>query len=410
MAQAWSYVGAGAVASGQSPTVTLPSGIVEGDVLVFFTNGSTNNATPPSGWIPLTVDPGINPRGTTYYKIAVSGEVNPVCTDGSNQSKTFILAYRTLNAIDAVAITATGTGTTATTNTMTTSGTDSLVITYIAVEDAVNGTISTPSGTTSRMNSPSSTGNIGYSVSDENKATAGITTARSSTLGNTIQWTAVSISFTFITTTYTYVGAGAVATGSNPTVTLPTYIQGDLLVLVAGSNSNTITITSPSGWTQVAVAAGNAAPHLTVWYKIASASESNVVLSISQTATKAVIVSYRGILALDVAGTVTSVTSAISASTSSVTTTTANDLVMSIYVTNRTAANFGPPGNTIPRVISNPVLNNLDGILICDEQQTAIGATSSRTAITEGISSSIDSVTIAFTLSPTSGFFFMMGM
>lgn len=87
-----------------------------------------------------------------------------------------------------------------------------------------------------------------------------------------------------------------------PTVTLPTgTTAGDLLILVVHTANEAVTVTSPSGYTQVTnspVSTGTAAAaggvRLTVFWKIAGASEPSVVLSDSGSVTGAAIIGITG--------------------------------------------------------------------------------------------------------------------
>lgn len=174
----------------------------------------------------------------------------------------------------------------------------------------------------------------------------------------------------------TFIGAGAVVTSSNPTVPVPSgYQAGDLLILVAGCATNVASL--PSGWTSD-YSGGTPSVRTLVCHKVAGASESSVALSVSSSATRAVMLCYRNTNStpLDVAGAGVTGSSVTSVTTNSLTTTAANDLVVSVFVTS--SGTITAPAGTTTRVNSSG--STFDGLLIVDEIQAAAGASTSRTA------------------------------
>jgi hypothetical protein len=188
-----------------------------------------------------------------------------------------------------------------------------------------------------------------------------------------------------------FVGAGTVQTGANSTVDVPAgYAAGDTLLIVT---SGTATPTTPTNW--VSIYAQGANRFLTVFLKIATASESSVTLAQSGTSSKAVMIAYRGTSYFDVVGTVGNGTSILPA-TNSLTTRFANDYVVSFYATqlNATPSTWTAPLLTTSRVNSGNS-TTVTGMLIVDEAQAAAGASTTRIG---GLSSSTawSSIAISF--------------
>ena len=173
-----------------------------------------------------------------------------------------------------------------------------------------------------------------------------------------------------------FVGAGTVQTGANSTVDVPAGIAaGDTLLIVT---SGTAIPTTPTNW--VSIYAQGTGRNLTVFLKIATASESSVTLVQSGTSSKAVMLAYRGTSYFDVVGTVATGTSTSPATTSQ-TTRFANDYVVSFYATqlNATPSTWTAPASTTSRVNSGNSAT-VTGMLIVDELDAVAGATTSRVA------------------------------
>jgi hypothetical protein len=115
----------------------------------------------------------------------------------------------------------------------------------------------------------------------------------------------------------------------------------------------------------------------TAFFKIATASEASLAITVSGTNSKAVMVAYRGTSYFDVLSTSANSTST-SATTNSLTTRFANDYVVSFYATFNTAT-FTAPASTTSRVDSAST-STQNGILLVDELQAAAGASATRTA------------------------------
>lgn len=170
-----------------------------------------------------------------------------------------------------------------------------------------------------------------------------------------------------------FVGAGTVQTGSSVTLAVPTgVVAGDLLLIISTSVGST---SAPTNWTVVT----NSTNATAILSKIATSSESSVVVGIGSTAASAVMVAYRGVGYVDVIGTTSSGTST-SPATNSLTTRFANDWVLGFYsVTNGTAVTWTAPASTTARV-NQAGSNSFRGILLVDETQAVAGASTARTA------------------------------
>lgn len=182
------------------------------------------------------------------------------------------------------------------------------------------------------------------------------------------------LSFTSAAATgWSFVAAGTAATGTNPSVGTPAgFAANDLLIICGASGSSW---TAPAGWT---VGRTNAVgPRLSFWYKIATGAEGAEALTNGSTASIAVMLAYRGVNAtpLDVLG-----TSNTTLTTTSLTTTVANDLVISLYATSTNADTWtSTPASTTVRFNSGGTAA-VRALLVVDELKAAAGATSTRTA------------------------------
>jgi hypothetical protein len=203
-----------------------------------------------------------------------------------------------------------------------------------------------------------------------------------------------------------YVGAGAVATGTSLVLAVPAgYAAGDTLFIAVVNSNATGSFTTPSGWTQRG--STGTARLTTVYTKTATASESSVTITAPNSLDVGVMVCYRGISGFDVSSNANG-TSA-SPATTSITTTTANDYIVSVYSSGASAI-WTAPASTTARVTQNGVASTNIGLLIVDELQAAAGASTVRTA-SSTTSSTWDALAISFSPSVTNtgNFFFMMG-
>lgn len=106
-----SFVSSGGTARATSGSITpaLPPGWIVNDIFICVIASRDNvNSTMPSGWIAIDTgtNNGIGLRTTTYYKIAIAGDTNPIVTHpGGSYIEATIVTYRgvdTTNPIDIV--------------------------------------------------------------------------------------------------------------------------------------------------------------------------------------------------------------------------------------------------------------------------------------------------------------------
>ena len=183
-----------------------------------------------------------------------------------------------------------------------------------------------------------------------------------------------------------YVGAGTAVTGINPTVPLPSGIQEKdyLLIFVAAS----ILPSTPAGWTSRNINASN----IVVYSKPATGTESSVVLTASSTSTNAVMVAYRGVSTVDVVNT-SSATTGTSVTTATLTTTYANEYVVSFFGASTTGTWTAPASTTTQINIGSN--GTVRGMLLVDEAQATAGVSTARTATYSASSTAISQLAIS---------------
>jgi hypothetical protein len=182
-----SFVAAGAVVTGTSLSVPVPAGYVKDDLLLIVLSDRAVIAA-PAGWTTALSTTSI----LVFYKFASSVETAATLSGTVTLSKAVMLAYRGVGAIEIVPTITTGTGTTATTPTLTTTYANDFVLSIFGCASSVT-SFSNPSGTTTRINSAATAAVRGLLIADELKATAGVSTARSSTLSASRAWEAAQI-------------------------------------------------------------------------------------------------------------------------------------------------------------------------------------------------------------------------
>lgn len=190
-----SFVAAGAVQSGSNPTVPVPSGFQQADLLVLAISCNGVAPTTPTGWTAI-VSYGINdPRIYIFYKFALGTETNLAVTVSSATASAVMLAYRGVSATDTISTALNTTSTSISTNaaTLTTTYANEYIISVYASSTTAL-TWTAPASTTSRVNSPSSASNDGLLIVDELQAAAGVSTSRTATTSVSAALSAVSFS------------------------------------------------------------------------------------------------------------------------------------------------------------------------------------------------------------------------
>lgn len=188
-----------------------------------------------------------------------------------------------------------------------------------------------------------------------------------------------------------FVAAGAVATGTgaNVSVAVPAgYQQGDLLIIAMSSAA--VAPTTPSGWTLVT--SQTTTPRTYIYSKFATGSETTVAVSVAASAAVGVMLAYRGVSATDTISTGAATTSTTIA-TNTLTTTYANEYVVSVYNMTTGAATWTAPASTTSRVNSAGTAS-ANGLLVVDELQAAAGVSTARTA-TSSVSKGLAAVSFS---------------
>ena len=199
-----------------------------------------------------------------------------------------------------------------------------------------------------------------------------------------------------------FVAAGTVVTGANPTVTVPAgTAKNDLLIIVTTGQSTT---SLPTGW--VALTIQGSGTFGSIFYKYATATEASVALTNVSASNKAVMIAYRGAGAIQAIPAWTTGATA-TATPGTVTTTYANDFVVSVYLDalSNPARTWTASASTTSRVNSANT-TALPGMLIADETQAAAGVSTARAATLSG---SATWGAFAFALIPTRTVYWVLG-
>ncbi len=228
-----------------SLSLTAPSGTIAGDFLLAqFTYSGTNVApATPSGWTLVNATNQSTSFGqAVYYKVAAGGDsVTFTCT-GAARITGGILRYTGVDTSVAPIVAArSGTTTTETANSVTTTAANSRVVSLFGTAAAT--TLAYPAGITGRYQNAS---NPGIMAADETKATAGATTARTTT-GTAVAWVTQTVAFRPDTTPPT---TASVTTPSGGNVwkagSVPTSFSGTVADNTGGcglpANSTTFTL------------------------------------------------------------------------------------------------------------------------------------------------------------------------
>lgn len=245
------YIGSGGNVNGANPTVTAPTGLVNGDLLMIVTTGSATPTT-PTGWTQYYAQ-GAGQFLTILTRYVTGGSQGSVAlTLTGATSRSVMLGWRNASLLDTRSTVATGTGTTATTGTFTTNFANSVVVSIYTSASTATNTWTTPTSTTSRVNNASSSGaNVGRLIVSELQATAGTTTARSTTLSVSNTWSALAVAMVPKRTLYWVGGTAswdstagtkwALTSGGTGGAAVPT--PGDNVVFDASSGAGvTVTI------------------------------------------------------------------------------------------------------------------------------------------------------------------------
>lgn len=178
---------------------------------------------------------------------------------------------------------------------------------------------------------------------------------------------------------WSFVGASSLATGSSISVSIPSGVMaGDLLVMVVSDSTGAIP--SVSGWTEIGPISSSNGPKSSVFYKMASASESAVSISGLDSDGTGLMVAYRNILKFDTSS--ASAGDSASITTNSIITSATDDLIISVFTWESsfgTVSFNAPPSTNVRANYSSIGLSN-QGVIIVDENQSSIGSSTQRTA------------------------------
>lgn len=260
-------------------TITAPTGIQNGDLLVFIAfHVASTNCTPPAGFTTILAD-GVNPNSIfVAVKIAASESGNYSCTysSGSNSNTAAIFVYRNADTITPIVGAVTRSPSATVTAASITPSLSGALLAIFATESAST-VLTPPSGMTQRGANTASIPSLAVYELNPSGTTA--------TGNKTLVWS-----------------ASADATGvqlqiykKNTTVTKPTFVAsantqnsaastslvvnkpagtqaGDLMVAVmAGGTSSGFTWTGDTGWNELADQSSK--PSLRLAYKVAGSSE-----------------------------------------------------------------------------------------------------------------------------------------
>jgi hypothetical protein len=192
------FVGAGAVQTGNNPTVPVPAGYAAGDLLVIACSGpDVDGSPPPSGYTSFIEDVDTGRGLRCFYKVSTASESDPEPSNLGGTAVSVVLCYRGINAtpFDVDTAVTFGSSTSPATISLTTASAYELVISFYGWAENT-ATITAPASTTERINQSSDTGtNCGLLVVDEIKRTAGATTIRTATLSTSRAWATASVAF-----------------------------------------------------------------------------------------------------------------------------------------------------------------------------------------------------------------------
>jgi hypothetical protein len=273
------HVAAGAAASAASGNVTptLPAGFAAGDLLLCLAESSDLvPTTAPAGWTQLYTSTGTAHSATLFWKVAVAGEPNPLLTHTGLLGSNIIAqcaAYRGVDpnlpfdvVFSPTALKYNALGKNVQTGTLTTSTPNAMVLFAAHASVAAQGnTLNWPAGYTAAF----------YSQF------RGLLARVSVGLSRAIQAAPAALG----PLTASLNGAGGESTGvilalrpAGTALTIPVpaaTAAGDVMLASVAVTPNTVAVTAPAGWTQVASIpqATATASTLTTWWKVATAAE-----------------------------------------------------------------------------------------------------------------------------------------
>jgi hypothetical protein len=178
-----SFVGAGTVADGINPVVTVPAGVQAGNFLMIFTTSVVTTDT-PAGWNLVTAQ-GTGQFITCFFKIATGSDASVTLGNADVRTRAVMLAYSGVVGVNVVGTyvdAPSNSGFSVTPPSQTTTASRAFVLNIYANNSITNGTtwLANPS-TTVRVSAGSLSGRKGILIADELQITAGATTTRTAT-------------------------------------------------------------------------------------------------------------------------------------------------------------------------------------------------------------------------------------
>jgi hypothetical protein len=182
----------GLVSGPYTASVTIPAGVVAGDLMLLFVSQANSvAATTPTGWTHVRSDTGAgtNPCTTRIFQrvatAADTGGAVVVSTDFASTARYAIslVAYSGTSALGVITGVGVSTvdGTTATAPTITSPVDNCRIIECLAFSAAASGTETVTGPATVRLNPAGASNYVGNSVSDQSQATAGATGTQTAT-------------------------------------------------------------------------------------------------------------------------------------------------------------------------------------------------------------------------------------
>jgi hypothetical protein len=294
-----SYIGPTQPVTGQTPTVNIPTGVVEGDLLILVINGQ--DLYPAGGELPAP--PGWSVRFNdfgplhVYYKFASSSET-PVTLNLNNTATCNILAYRNAKmSTSGWSAVETDPGTEITTTGQGTNTKYNFILRFYSCGSGNVTSFTVPEFTTARINFSSTLTNRGMLLTDEFQSEIATAPGRT-TIVSTEQAFGIPHSYTFtiepkdtLNPGINFIGSGSVVTGASPTLNVPAgVIAGDTLIILS---STTVDPTTPTGWTVKSFVSGSFRIYMAI--KTATSSESSVTLNGLSADATSVMLAYSGV-------------------------------------------------------------------------------------------------------------------
>ena len=198
-----------------------------------------------------------------------------------------------------------------------------------------------------------------------------------------------------------FVGAGTQSSGTSLSLGIPSgYGAGDLFLLFLAQGPGTATFSTPSGWTVVdslyTTGINRSGSQYTIYKKTASASESSVSFTTTDSSTVGVILAYRNVSGIQTFVSSFSTVVVSSDASISMSTTTANEYVISAFFNTLQSSGsyFSTPSGVTQRATALDSAS-LCGFFIGDELQASPGGTTSRTSTLAPNSSFVSDIAIA---------------